>query len=298
MNEKTYHQPVLVSEVVHLLRPRSEGLYVDCTLGTGGHAEAILKASAPDGLLIGIDQDREALKVARGRLVGFGDRFEAVEGDFAELRGILAERKTDTADGIIADLGVSSLQLEGGRGFSFKIDAPLDMRMSEKRQRTAGELVNELTEGELSLLLRRLGDETLHKQIARGIVRARSQQAIETTRQLAEIAERAYSGKRWRIHPATRTMMALRIRVNSELESLEALLEASPGLLKPGGTFCVISYHSLEDGRVKRTFARLARRGGREFELLTRKPAIPTSGERESNPRARGAKLRALRRIS
>jgi 16S rRNA (cytosine1402-N4)-methyltransferase len=296
VNERTYHRPVLTSSLVELLRPESGGLYVDCTLGTGGHSEAILEASSPDGRLVGIDQDREALEVALSRLKGYSDRFEAVEGDFAELRQILAERKIDTVDGIIADLGVSSLQLEGGRGFSFRIDAPLDMRMSQNRQRTAGELVNELTEGELSLLLRRLGDETLHRQIARAIVRARSLKTIETTRQLAEIAESAYSGKRWRIHPATRTMMALRIAVNRELESLEMLLEAAPALLAPGGTFCVISYHSLEDGRTKRSFARLAGRGGGEFELPVRKPIVPSKRERESNPRSRSAKLRAIRR--
>lgn len=297
MRARKYHQPALVSEVIDLLRPRPGGLYIDLTLGTGGHAEAILDASSPEGRLIGIDMDESALSAARERLAAYGDRFEAVEGNFAELRGILADRKIESADGILADLGVSSLQLEGEcRGFSFKIDAPLDMRMSEKRQRTAGELVNELTEGELSLLLRLLGDEPLYKSIARRIVRARSLKPIETTRQLAEIVEGAYSGKRWRIHPATRTMMALRIAVNGELESLETLLQVAPGVLGRGAAFCVISYHSLEDRRVKRTFGRLAGRGGGEFELLTKKPIVPTRGERESNPRSRGAKLRSLRR--
>ena len=251
------HQPVLLAEVLDWLQPQQGGVFVDCTLGLGGHAEAILSAS-PDVVLIGIDRDEAALAVARDRLRVFEDRFQAVRANFEDLTAVLSRLGVDRASGILADLGVSSLQLDqSDRGFSFATKAPLDMRMDQSRGATAADLVNGLTEAELADVIFEYGQERGARKIARFIDRERKREPITTTDQLSAIVVRALRVPgRWRIHPATRTFQALRIAVNGELDALKRFIPDAISRLGLGGRLAVISFHSLEDRLVKRGFLR------------------------------------------
>ncbi len=305
------HVPVLVEEVVRALEPSRGGLFVDCTVGLGGHAAALLAAGAAVRL-IGIDRDPRALAIAGERLGAFSDRVQLLEGDFGELDALVEGLGIEQVDGILADLGVSSLQLETPeRGFSFRLEGPLDMRMSTQGP-TAGEIVNRYSEAELEKIFREYGEETQAKRIARAIVRERTQAPIATTARLADLVRRAKGGRpepgRRRLDPATRTFQALRIEVNQELDRLQELLDQAVRLLALNGRLVVISYQSLEDRLVKNTLRGLARgevdpvtgrprSESRLIELLTRRPTRPTEAEIAANPRARSARLRAARRI-
>jgi 16S rRNA (cytosine1402-N4)-methyltransferase len=305
---------VLLRETIELLAPERGGLFVDCTVGLGGHSEAILQAS-DDTRVIGIDRDDEALWLARTRLARFGARFSAVHANFRDIQRVLANAKVTRAHGILADLGVSSLQLNSPlRGFSFRHDAPLDMRMdATSGTETAAELLGRLPEAEIARIIFEYGEERNSRRIARWIVERReSGEPIRTTGELARLVERANARKKRddRIHPATRTFQALRIAVNHELEGLNEFIEQATDLLQSNGRLVVISFHSLEDRIVKRAFRRLSGYcecspraprclcGARKaVELLTRRPIAPTADEIAENPRARSAKLRACSKI-
>ena len=309
------HRPVLLAESVLYLAPERGGLFVDATLGLGGHSEALLEAS-PDVRVLGIDRDPEALRFARARLARFDGRFRAVQANFKEVAGVLKDAGEERLSGLLADLGVSSLQFDAvERGFSFRHDAPLDMRMNaegDDAEETAAELLARLPEAEIARIIFEYGEERKSRRIARRIVERREAgRPIERTTELAELVARAVGYKRTdRIHPATRTFQALRIAVNHELEGLEEFLEASIDLLQPSGRLVVISFHSLEDRIVKRALRRLAGRcecdprlpvcacgARRAVEILTRRPVTPTEAELDENPRARSAKLRACRKL-
>jgi 16S rRNA (cytosine1402-N4)-methyltransferase len=285
------------------LRPQAHAVYVDATLGEGGHAEALLRATAPSGRLIGIDRDAEVLQIARQRLAPFGSRVDIVHGHAAELRNILDTLQVAEADGILLDLGVSSYQLETtARGFSFARAGPLDMRMDRTTGPTAATLVNTLGEWELVNIIMRYGEEHWARRIARAILRARRRAPLQTTQDLAVLITQVIppSAQRPRIHPATRTFQALRIAVNQELSRLEESLNVAIACLRPGGRLCVIAYHSLEDRIVKRTFQAYAtspENATPRVRLLTKKPVTCTLAERQVNPRARSAKLRVLERV-
>ena len=305
------HIPVLVEEAIGFLDPERGGLFVDCTLGLGGHSSAMLEA-APGIQLIGLDRDPEALEVAASRLRHFGDRVRLVQGTFADLTSLLHGIHVETVDGILADLGMSSLQLDqGSRGFSFRRDGPLDMRMGSGGS-TAAEIVNHYAEAELERIFREYGEERQARRIARAIAARRQLQPIESTSDLRDIVVgtlRRGGGKpRGRIDPATRVFQALRIEVNQELRELDTLLDQAVRLLQTEGRLVVISYHSLEDRRVKNHLRDLARGEidqitGRPrsetqvIEVLTKRPVRPTADEIAINPRARSARLRAARRI-
>lgn len=286
------HLPVLLAECLELLAVKPGGLYVDGTLGLGGHAAEVLRRSAPHGRLLGVDRDGEALARAREGLAAFGSRARFAQADFRDVPALLAGAR---ADGILLDLGVSSVQLDTPeRGFSFQAEGPLDMRMDRRGGETAAEVVNRAPESELADLIYRYGEEPLSRRIARAIVRARGGGRIRTTTELAEIVRSAVARRGpSRLHPATRTFQALRIRVNRELEGLGPALHALAACLAPGGRLAVIAFHSLEDREVKRAFRDLATRG---FGLLTKKPVRPGEEERRRNPRARSARLRAIAR--
>ena len=292
MESDASHVPVLLDETLELLAVSPGGLWVDGTLGLGGHAEAVLRATAPDGRLVGFDRDPEALERARARLLPFGARVRLEHADYREIPERLGDER---ASGILLDLGVSSLQLDDAeRGFSFQREGPLDMRMDRSRRGTASELVNRMRESELADLIHELGEEPFSRRIARAIVRAREQAPIETTTRLAEIVRRAAPrSRRPGFHPATRTFQALRIRVNRELEGLGEAIERAAACLRSGGRIVVIAFHSLEDRAAKHAFRALV---GRGFSLLTRKPLRPGEAELRKNPRARSARLRALAR--
>lgn len=288
------HIPVMVAEVIHWLAPKSDGVYVDVTLGGGGHAEAILRRSSPGGMLLGMDRDDEIVVKARARLAEFGERARLIRSTFDRIDSVVHEHGFDAVDGVLADLGVSSLQLdEGDRGFSFMKDGPLDMRMDRSSGESAAEFIARADEVELANVIYRFGEERFSRRIARAICRERKERSIETTGALAEIVGRAVPGRRGKIHPATRTFQALRIAVNDELGMLERFLQSSFGLLKPGGRFVVISYHSLEDRLVKNAFRDRAKACGK---VLTKKIVVPRDEEVEENPRARSAKLRVYER--
>lgn len=286
------HRPVLLSEALELLAVRPGGLYADGTVGLGGHATALLEASAPEGRLIGVDRDGETLELARARLLPFGARARLLKADYRELPGLLGDERPD---GILLDLGVSSVQLDApGRGFSFRCDGPLDMRLDRGAGETAARLVNRLPERELADVIFRFGEEPASRRIARAIVEARRRGRIETTGQLAAIVRRAAGrSRRPGLDPATRTFQALRIRVNRELEGLGPALVALARCLAARGRLVVISFHSLEDREVKHAFRALA---GEGFRVLTRKPLRPGDEEIRANPRARSARLRGLER--
>jgi 16S rRNA (cytosine1402-N4)-methyltransferase len=281
---------VLVDEVVALLAPSRGGLFVDCTVGLGGHAAALLEAGADR--LLGLDRDAEALALAAARLAPWGDRVELVHADYRRLAEVLAVRGIDRVAGVLADLGVSSFQLEAqGRGFSFRRDEPLDMRMDRSAGPTAADLLAAIDERELADVISRYGEERHARRIARAIVRARASGPIRTTGELAAVVRRAAGGRRGRIDPATRTFQALRIHVNRELEGLDAFLEQAAAHLAPGGRLAVIAFHSLEDRIVKHTFRRLE-----GVRVLTRRPIAASEDEVARNPRARSARLRAVER--
>ncbi|MFW5920522.1 MAG: 16S rRNA (cytosine(1402)-N(4))-methyltransferase RsmH [Polyangiales bacterium] len=288
------HVSVMVREVIEALAPRAGGVYADATVGGGGHAAAILEASAPDGRLVGLDRDERALEAARARLEPFGERATLVHAEFAALAGVLWDQGTERVDGLVADLGVSSPQLEDAeRGFSFSRPGPIDMRMDPSRGQTALELIARTPEKDLADLIYRLGEERKSRAVARHLKRAYEAGELETTEDLRRAVVRAVGPKRGRIDPATRTFQALRLAVNRELEQLEVLLRDMPSVLEDGGVGAIISFHSLEDRMVKHAF-----RGDDRLAPLTKKPVAPSEGEARDNPRARSAKLRAARRVS
>ncbi len=284
-----WHEPVLPSVVVQVLRPGPGKTIVDGTVGLGGHAEILLQSGAQ---VVGIDRDPEALDIARRRLSGWGSQVALVQGDFRALPVLLAEAGIASPDGVLFDLGVSSLQLDSPqRGFSFRAEGPLDMRMGPGATTTAAELVNNLSEKELADILWELGEERFARRIARRVVKERRGEPIRTTTEFASLVARCYPRRRQRIHPATRTFQALRMAVNEERQALERGLEAAVAVLSPGGRLCVISFHSLEDRLVKHSFRRWEKEG--RLQVLTTKPVRPLPEEVAENPRARSAKLRA-----
>lgn len=290
MEDTPRHVPVLLAEVLELLAVRPGGFHVDGTLGLGGHAEAVLERSSPDGALFAVDRDPAALAHAARRLARFGDRVALGHADFRELPELLHKRGLPP-DGILLDLGVSSMQLDDpARGFSFRNDGPLDMRLDPTRGAPAAELVNRLPEQELADVIYRFGEEHASRRIARAIVARRP---FHTTLALADVVRRAAGRPRRGIDNATKTFQALRIAVNEELDDLGATLHRLADCLAPGGRLAVISFHSLEDRAVKYAFRELAARG---YSLLTKKPVIASEDEQRSNPRSRSAKLRAVRR--
>lgn len=290
------HIPALRDEVIALLAPRPGGRYIDCTVGGGGHARAILESSGPDGLLVGLDADPAAIALAEETLAPYGRRVRLVNGNFACVGDIAREWGFAPVHGILFDLGLSALQLAAGRGFSFREEAPLDMRFDPGGPLSAAELVNELSEPELAGLIRRYGEEPRARVIARRIVQERP---IRTASQLAQIIAAAVGGRRGAAHPATRTFQALRIAVNQELDNLAAALPQAVQLLGAGGRLVVLSYHSLEDRIVKNFFRTeaTARDGPPRLAILTPKPLRPTAIELARNPRCRSAKLRAAQHL-
>lgn len=297
-SEERRHEPVLLAEVVEVLRPVAGEVVVDCTVGYGGHAGRMLEMIGPDGLLLGIDLDGECIESCRQRLVGESGNVRLWQGNFAQIEGVLEQLCGRKADVVLADLGVNSRQFdEAGRGFSFSQDGPLRMVMDEGEAEDAEELVNSLGEKELGEIIRDYGEERHWRRVARYICTARGQQRIETTKQLAGVVMRAIgpAGRRQRIHPATRTFQAIRIAVNHELDNLRALLDGAGELLAVGGRIGIISFHSLEDRLVKHSFRQQAKDG--VLEVLTKSPIRPGEQERSENPRSRSAKLRAGQRV-
>jgi 16S rRNA (cytosine1402-N4)-methyltransferase len=290
------HEPVLAAEAVELLAPSQGGVFVDCTVGLGGHAQALLDAGA--SRVLGLDRDRQALAIARDALARFGDRVELVHADYRDLARVLDERSIVAVNGALADLGVSSMQLDGdGRGFSFRRDEPLDMRMDQSRGETAADLLRTALEDDIANAIFQFGEERYSRRVARAIVNARRERPIETTGQLAAIVRRAVPHRGYqRIDPAIRTFQALRIRVNRELEGLDSFLAAVVAHLLRGARLAVISFHSLEDRLVKHGFRALAAAG--EVRILTKRPIVPGEAEVARNPRARSAKLRAVERFA
>jgi len=289
------HCSVLPVETLEFLAPRSDGIYVDGTLGLGGHTEAILKKSSPDGRVIAFDWDEAAIEKSRERLKPFGDRLTIIRRNFSEIVEGLTEVGIDKVDGILIDIGLSSLQLDmGARGFSFQRDEPLDMRMDIRRQITAASILADCSEQELADIFYYYGEEKQARRIASFIVKERMAGPLKTSRQFAELVAKAvprpYHPKR--IHVATRVFQALRIAVNTELENLAAILENGVSCLSPGARFCVISFHSLEDRMVKRKF-----RENKELRVLTKKPVVAGSMEREQNRRSRSARMRVAEKI-
>jgi len=294
MEPAAAHRPVMVREVLELLDLRPDGIYIDVTLGGGGHARAILER-LDRGRLLAIDQDPQALTRARDHLRGQEQKLVVMEGNFAQIDVWHAASGLALADGVVADLGMSSLQLaDETRGFSFSRPDPLDMRMSPNTEITADEIVNQTGERELADLLFKLGEERHSRRIARAIVKARP---IRTATELAQVVTRALPSRAGLhpMHPATRTFMALRLAVNRELENLEAFLARVLTVLRPGGRVVVLSYHSLEDRLVKHTFRRWQSEG--QARLVTRKALRPSEAEVEQNPRSRSARLRAVEKI-
>jgi len=307
--------------VINFLSPKSDGVYIDGTVGLGGHSAAILEASAPNGRVIGIDLDVEALTIAKRRLHIFGERYSLINGNFAEMNALLETRHSVHAvDGILLDLGVSSLQLDAPhRGFSFNHTGPLDMRMNssqvltnepEAETLTAMQVVNDSPMDVLVDIFKRYGEERFAKRIAHRIIQTRRETPITTTTQLAEIVKRTVPKGVSKIHPATRIFQALRIHINAELENLETGLDVAIQLLKPGGCLCVITFHSLEDRIVKHRFQTCARacvcppkipicicEHTASLEILTKRPILPDAVEVQQNPRARSAKLRVARKL-
>jgi 16S rRNA (cytosine1402-N4)-methyltransferase len=302
------HLPVLYHEIIHFLQPRAGGLYVDCTVGAGGHAQGILEASNPDGKLLGLDLDPQALTLAQKRLTSFGGRVVLKQASFVTLGLQLESLGWPAVQGILLDLGVSSMQLDTPeRGFSFRSEAPLDMRFDPEASITAADLVNNLPEAELADLIYHYGEERRSRAVAQAIVAARP---VNTTGQLAEIIAKVTSSGKPGIHPATRTFQALRIATNRELEAIEEVLPQSVKALAPGGRLAVISFHSLEDRIVKQFFRRESREClcppkqpqctcGHKASLveITRKPVRPSDTETLENPRSRSSRLRIAEKL-
>jgi 16S rRNA (cytosine1402-N4)-methyltransferase len=299
--EVSRHIPVMAEEVLFWLARKGSRTYLDCTVGYSGHAEKILEASGPGSRLIGLDRDAAAISASRKRLARFGDRAVLLHGHFMDLKQHLTANGIGQVDGILFDLGVSSLQLEEpARGFSFQVDGPLDMRMDQSMSGTAADLVNQWPEAQLADAIFQFGEERFSRRIARGIVRARERHALATTKELVSVIERAVPAnyRHGRLHCATRTFQAIRIAVNQELDCLEPALRDATDVLSPGGRLCVISFHSLEDRIVKHTFRALSGKDDPVLVVLTKKPQIPTREESDRNPRSRSAKLRAAQRVS
>ncbi|HAA90422.1 MAG: Ribosomal RNA small subunit methyltransferase H [Thermoanaerobacterales bacterium 50_218] len=292
------HKPVLVEEVLHYLAVREGGIYVDCTVGGGGHALRILQQIGSRGRLIGIDRDKKALLKAQEVLAPYSGQVTLIHKNFSEIKVVMEELEISQVDGFLFDLGVSAIQLlTPERGFSYNYDAPLDMRMDQEGTKvTAYDLVNKLSEEELAAIISRYGEEKWARRIARFIVDYRRKAPIATTGQLVEIIKAAIpaAARRRGPHPAKRTFQALRIAVNDELSSIVRGVEDAIPLLKPGGRIVVISFHSLEDRTVKNIFKKWE--SEKCLKILTRKPVVPTTGEVKNNPRARSAKLRAAER--
>lgn len=294
---------MLVAEVVQWLDPKPDGCYVDCTLGLGGHTAALLEAGA--GRVIGIDRDREALAIARERLAAYGDRVVYVHADYRELERVAREAGFEEVNGVLADLGVSSMQLDApDRGFSFREDGPLDMRMNRAEGPSLAELIESVDETTLANVIFEFGEERKSRRVARAIVEARDRGALSGTASLASVVRRAAGGGTWqRLDPATRTFQALRIWTNRELEGLEAFLESAARLVALGGRVVVIAFHSLEDRVVKHTFRRLAavpegEPHGGMARVVTRRPVLPSEEEADVNPRSRSARLRVMERVA
>jgi len=313
VSAKIAHEPVLLRETVDLLALDRGATVVDATLGPGGHTEAMLEAVGPEGRVLGIDRDSQALELARQRLAPFGDAFAAIHGNHTDLLKLLRQNGVFAVDGILFDLGVSSLQLDDPeRGFSFRGDGPLDMRMDRQSGHTAEEILATSSEQELRQLIWSYGEERRAGAIARAVVEQRERQPLTRTLELAELVKRVLgpAAQRYRIHPATRTFQALRIAVNREIDDLERLVTEATSVLRRGGRLAVISYHSLEDRAVKHAMKSLAERCvcppklpvcgcGREnlLKLMTSKPVRPTTSEIARNPRSRSAKLRVGERL-
>jgi 16S rRNA (cytosine1402-N4)-methyltransferase len=295
------HVPVLLDEVMDFLAPVSGGLYCDATLGLGGHAARILQMSSPNGRLLGLDRDMQALACARASLVDYGGRVIFVHGRFGTIRRTLEEAGMLPIDGCLVDLGVSSLQLDSAeRGFSFRRSAPLDMRMDQSEGETAAELLRRMDEHEIERILRDLGEERFAKKIARAIAEARSHSDLSTTTALAELIAKTVPFRERNRDPATRSFQALRIALNDELGEIERFLADVPSCLRPGGRLVVISFHSLEDRIVKRHFRALAGpepTSGPRLRILTKHVVTASEEERRRNPRSRSAKLRAAERL-
>jgi len=307
------HKSILVSEILGFLDLQPGSVVIDATLGLGGHAEAVLQTSA-DTRVIGIDQDQKALETATERLKPFGSRFQGVHSNFVEISSVADELNITAVDAVIADLGVSSMQLDDAeRGFSFRFDAPLDMRMDTSKGSTAAELLEELDQEEIANLIYRYGEERKSRRVARLIVERRDAgQPVRSTEELARLVERAVGrSPKDKIHPATRTFQALRIAVNNELGILDGFIKDSIDLLKLNGTLSVITFHSLEDRIVKQAFQKLSGKcfcppripkcvcgAEKRVEILTRKPVVPTEDEMSVNPRSRSAKLRVCRKLA
>jgi 16S rRNA (cytosine1402-N4)-methyltransferase len=302
------HLPVLYQEILTAIQPKSPGKYVDCTLGAGGHASGILEVSSPDGQLLGFDLDPAAIAIASQRLKNYAARITLVRASYTGLRDQLKRLNWEAVQGVLLDLGVSSMQFDRPeRGFSFREDAPLDMRFNPDQGRSAADLANNLGESELADILWRYGEERLSRRIARVIVANRP---VNTTRQLADLVKHEYRGKGGHIHPATRTFQALRIAVNGELEALEEVLPQAVEALAPGGRLAIISFHSLEDRIVKQYFQResqdcicppeqpLCTCGHRaSLKVITKHPLTASGSELEHNERARSAKLRVAEKL-
>jgi len=314
MEAENLHKSVLLHETIEMLNPRNGEIFVDCTLGLGGHTETILQ-TAENIQVIGIDQDLEAIRLAKQRLKDFGERIKIFHANFAEITEVLERAGVQKVNGVLADLGVSSLQFDDGkRGFSFRFDAPLDMRMdTDSGYETAAELLERLSEEEIADLIYKYGEERMSRRIARRIVWKREiGEAVKTTKELAETVEKAIGrGKsKDKIHPATRTFQALRIAVNREIEILEEFISDAVDVLESEGRLAIITFHSLEDRIVKQTFQKLAGKcscpprlpqcvcgAEKKIEILTRKPIVPDEPEIAENPRARSAKLRICQKI-
>ncbi len=306
----TIHSSVLLNEVIHYLQPKDGGRYLDCTCGLGGHTEGLLNVCGPTGRMLGIDRDPRAIELAQGRLAPFGDRVEIVEGNFSDVSDYCGATDFTPVDGVIADLGVSSLQLDdAARGFSFMREGPLDMRMGPKVGATAAEMLEEFDSRSLMKILRDFGEVNRPRQVAEAIIAARDEDRLHTTADLASVIEKAIGGRRpTPIHPATRAFQAIRIAVNRELEELEKLLDVLATVVRPGGRVAIISFHSLEDRIVKYAFADpppepqpfnlpvepVQVRG--PWQALSKRPFVPTQAEIDRNPRARSAKLRVAER--
>ena len=296
----------MVMEVVAHLDCGPGKTFVDATVGGGGHAAAILEASSPDGTLVGIDRDGDILAVAEKALAKYRGRFELVHANFKDLATVLARLGEGPVDGLLLDLGISSWQVDTPeRGFSFRAEAPLDMRMDRGEEMTAARLIRELPEEKLAEVIWKFGEERRSRVIARAIKRAVTEKRMFTTTALAQVVKEAVGGRtprgRRRLHPATRTFQALRIAVNGEMDSLEGVLRQLPAAVAPGGRCCCLAYHSLEDRLVKNAFRDLAGRGMEKripvVEVLTKKPLVPAEDEVRANPRSRSARLRAFRKL-
>jgi len=289
------HRSVLLDECIAFLNPQPGKVYMDGTMGLGGHSEGILQASSPDGRVIAFDWDAAAIDKSRERLACFGERLDIVRRNFSEIKEGLEDCSVDKVDGILVDIGLSSLQLDiGGRGFSFQQDEPLDMRMDIRQDITAASILANCKEQELADIFYYYGEEKQARRIASFVVEKRKQQPIETSKQLVELVSKAVP-KRFhpkRKHVATLVFQALRIAVNKELENLSKILDQAAEHLNPGSRFCVISFHSLEDRMVKRKF-----RENDRFKVLTKKPIMVSQEEKEVNPRSRSARLRVAERV-